>query len=144
MPRDNSGLRFIDGTQGAGTLNVKCAIGWGRFDTLPTGMSLNSNDIAASSSICRIHVPTISFTSDYFKDIANAPQYSLKYNDYYADTDSDLKQGTTVSRLFNTQINKSAYIIYYTIFGTINSSRKTLSKCFNFSIEFSTYYMHTM
>ena len=107
----NSGLRFIDGTQGAGILNIKCAIGWGRFDTLPTGMSLNANTVAASNSICRIHVPTISFTSDYIKDIASSPQYSLKYNDYYVDTDLNQKQGSTVSRLFNTQLTR-ARILY--------------------------------
>ena len=99
-----TGLRYIDGTQAAGILSIKCAIGWGRFDTLPTGMSLNANNVAASNSICRIHVPTISFTSDYIKDIANSPQYSLKYNDYYVDSDLNQKQGSTVSRLFNTQL----------------------------------------
>ena len=107
----NSGLRFIDGTQGAGILNIKCAIGWGRFETLPTGMSVNANTVAASNSICRIHVPTISFTSDYIKDIASAPQYSLKYNDYYVDSDLNQKQGSTVSRLFNTQLTR-ARILY--------------------------------
>jgi hypothetical protein len=55
----------------------------------------------------RIHLPTISFTSDYIKVIANAPQYSLKYNDYYVDTDLNQKQaGGTVSRLFNTQLTR--------------------------------------
>jgi hypothetical protein len=47
------------------------------------------------------HLPTISFTSDYLKDIANAQQYSLKYNDYYVDTDLKIVQkgGTEVDYL---------------------------------------------
>ena len=106
-----TGLRYIDGTQGTGILNIKCAIGWGKFETLPTGMSQNANSVAASNSICRIHVPTISFTSDYIKDIANSPQYSLKFNDYYVDSDLNQKQGSTVSRLFNTQLTR-ARILY--------------------------------
>ena len=55
---------------------------------------------------CRIYLPTISFTSNYLKDIAISPQYSLKYNDYYADTELNVKQGSSVSRLFNTNLTR--------------------------------------
>jgi hypothetical protein len=87
------------------SITVKCQIGW----DLPSGsgMVLNNAYTGQSNIQCRIHLPTLSFTSDYIKDIASAPQYSLKYNDYYVDTDLKIKQNSgTASRLFNTQLTR--------------------------------------
>ena len=98
----------VDGSTGlnvayhtaASFITVKCLIGWTTSDFVVGGPSM-------TAPACRIHLPTISFTSDYIKDIASAPQYSLKYNDYYVDTDLNQKQsGGTVSRLFNTQLTR--------------------------------------
>jgi hypothetical protein len=71
----------LNGNQAAnGILNVKCMIGW--------NVDIAGVDYKGSiAPQCRIHVPTISFTSDYLKDIAQNPQYSLKYNDFYVDID---------------------------------------------------------
>ena len=91
-------------TAAASKITAKCLIGWST-DNLGSGLNAGFNGQTAPA--CRIHLPTISFTSDYIKDIATAPQYSLKYNDYYVDT--DLKQtqnGGNVSRLFNTQLTR--------------------------------------
>ena len=97
-----------DGTSGlnvttytvASFITVKCLIGWTTSDFVSGGPSM-------TAPACRIHLPTISFTSEYIKDIAQNPQYSLKYNDYYVDSDLNQKQfGGTVSRLFNTQLTR--------------------------------------
>ena len=97
----------LNGNQAAnGILNVKCMIGW--------NVDITSVDYKGSTGPpCRIHLPTLSFTSDYIKDIANAPQYSLKYNDYYVDTDLNQKQGTNISRLLNTNLTTH---VYYTLY----------------------------
>jgi hypothetical protein len=90
----------INAAQAAnGVLNVKCMIGW--------NVDINGVGFKGSTGPpCRIHLPTLSFTSEYLQDIAKAPQYSLKYNDYYADTDLNVKQGSSISRLFNTNLTR--------------------------------------
>ena len=94
-----TGMR-INGAQAVnGVLNVKCMIGW-NVDINGVGFK------GTTGPPCRIHLPTLSFTSDYLKDIANAPQYSLKYNDYYVDTELNVKQGSSPSRLFNTNLTR--------------------------------------
>ena len=94
-----TGIKLNASQAANGILNVKCMIGW--------NVDITSVDYKGSTGPpCRIHLPTLSFTSDYIKDIANAPQYSLKYNDYYVDTDLNQKQGTNISRLFNTNLTR--------------------------------------
>jgi hypothetical protein len=102
----------------ASKITAKCLIGW---TTTNLGSGLNAGFDGMPAPACRIHLPTISFTSDYLKDIANAPQYSLKYNDYYVDTDLSKKQGETVSRLFNTQLTRprTLYIIPFLAQSTV-------------------------
>jgi hypothetical protein len=95
----NSGIRINADQAINGVLNVKCMIGW-NVDINGVGFK------GTTGPPCRIHLPTLSFTSEYLQDIARAPQYSLKYNDYYADTELNVKQGSSVSRLFNTNLTR--------------------------------------
>jgi hypothetical protein len=104
------GIAIQGVTTAASTITAKCLIGW---TTTNLGSGLNAGFDGMPAPACRIHLPTISFTSDYLKDIAKAPQYSLKYNDYYVDTDLGKKQGELISRLFNTNLTRprTLYII---------------------------------
>ena len=110
----------ITTTTVASIITAKCIIGWST-DNLGTGLNAGTSGITAPA--CRIHLPTISFTSDYIKDIASAPQYSLKYNDYYVDTDLAKKQGEGISRLFNTQLTRPRilYIIPFLAQSTVTN-----------------------
>jgi len=113
----------VDGTSGlnvtaytaASSITLKCLIGWNVTEFVSDGPSI-------TAPACRIHLPTLSFTSDYIKDIASSPQYSLKYNDYYVDTELKvIQKGGSVSRLFNTQLTRPRilYIIPFLAQSTV-------------------------
>jgi hypothetical protein len=61
----------------------------------------------------RIFLPSVNFNNDYIKQIIQNPQYSLKYIDYYVDSDLNKSQGSSLSRLFNIQLSRvrNLYII---------------------------------
>ena len=104
-----SGLRANENLTAGKTIKATCLIGWN-----VTGLLAGSPSFSGTpGNACRIHVPAISFTSDYIKDIANAPQYSLKYNDYYVDSELNVKHDQTPSRLFNCNLSRprTLYII---------------------------------
>jgi hypothetical protein len=103
-----SGLRTDGARAVGGQLKTQCIIGW-NTDGLTVGNAFKGT----TGNPCRIHLPTISFTSDYIKDIATAPQYSLKYNDYYVDSELNLTHASTPSRLFNCNLSRprTLYII---------------------------------
>jgi hypothetical protein len=94
-----TGIKLNGNQASNGILNVKCMIGW-NVDINGVGFK------GTTGPPCRIHLPTISFTSNYLKDIAISPQCSLRYNDYYVDSDLNQKQGSNVSRLFNTNLTR--------------------------------------
>jgi hypothetical protein len=103
-----SGLRVDGARLIGGQLKTQCIIGWNT-----DGLTVGNIFKGTTGNPCRIHLPTISFTSDYIKDIASAPQYSLKYNDYYVDSELNLTHGSTPSRLFNCNLSRprTLYII---------------------------------
>jgi hypothetical protein len=103
-----SGLRTDGARVTGGILKAVCTIGW-NTDNLTVGNVFKGT----TGNPCRIHLPTLSFTSDYIKDIATAPQHSLKYNDYYVDSELNLKHDSTPSRLFNCNLSRprTLYII---------------------------------
>ena len=104
-----SGLRINTGAQVAvdSTITVRACIGWLNAATFPaiTGQ--------ISGNPCRIYLPSVNFNNDYIKRIVENPQYSLKYMDYYIDSDLNKVQGTQISRLFNVQLSRvrTLYII---------------------------------
>jgi hypothetical protein len=105
----SSGLKInTSATVNAGsTITVKACIGWLNTATFPaiTGQT--------SGNPVRIYLPSVNYNNDYIKDIVQNPQYSLKYMDYYVDSDLGKLQGTQVSRLFNVQLSRvrNLYII---------------------------------
>jgi hypothetical protein len=116
----STGIAIQGNTIAASSITARSFIGW-TVDNL--GLSI-ANFSSPTAPACRIHLPTISFTSDYIKDIANAPQYSLKYNDYYVDTDLNKRQTETISRLFNTQLTRPRilYIIPFLAQSTVTNT----------------------
>jgi len=120
----------VDGSSGlnvgvytaASSITLKCLIGWNITDFVSGGPS-------QTAPACRLHIPTISFTSDYIKDIANSPQYSLKYHDYYVDTELKVVQkGGSSSRLFNTQLTRPR-ILYIIPFLAQSLGTNTYPSC---------------
>jgi hypothetical protein len=105
----SSGLRINTGAQVNvdSTITVRACIGWLNAATFPaiTGQ--------ISGNPCRIYLPSVNFNNDYIKRIVQNPQYSLKYMDYYIDSDLNKVQGTQISRLFNVQLSRvrTLYII---------------------------------
>jgi hypothetical protein len=95
-------------TTAASTLTIKSCIGWlnttGQLATVFTGSTGNP---------VRIFLPAITYTNSYIKSIVEKPFYSLKYNDYYVDSDLNKSQNSQVSRLFNVQLSRvrNLYII---------------------------------
>jgi hypothetical protein len=116
----STGIAIQTATAAVSSITARSFIGW-TVDNL--GLSITGFS-SPTAPPCRIHLPTISFTSDYIKDIANAPQYSLKYNDYYVDTDLAKKQTETISRLFNTQLTRPRilYIIPFLAQSTVTNT----------------------
>ena len=91
-----------------GTMTVRACIGWDN----QTGQ-LKTEFPGTSSNPCRIFIPAVSYTNEYIKNIVQNPQYSLKYMDYYVDSDLNKQQGSSISRLFNVQLSRvrNLYII---------------------------------
>jgi hypothetical protein len=89
------------------TITVRACIGWLSTTSFPaiTGQ--------ISGNPCRIYLPSVNFNNDYIKSIVQNPQYSLKYMDYYIDSDLNKKHGDQISRLFNVQLSRvrTLYII---------------------------------
>jgi hypothetical protein len=106
----SSGLRInTTATVATGsTITVRACIGW-----LGVGTSLPVITGQTSGNPVRIYLPSVNYNNDYIKDIVQNPQYSLKYMDYYVDSDLGKVQGTQVSRLFNVQLSRvrNLYII---------------------------------
>jgi len=90
------------------TLTVRACIGW-----LPIGATLPAITATPSGNPVRIFLPAVNYNNDYIKDIIQHPQYSLKYMDYYVDSDLGKITGSQVSRLFNVQLSRvrNLYII---------------------------------
>ncbi len=85
------------------TISVKACIGWSNT----TGQLAGTGQYPGSvGNPVRIFLPAINYNNDYIKDIVQNPQYSLKYMDYYVDSDLGKVQGTQVSRLFNVQLSR--------------------------------------
>jgi len=91
-----------------GTMTVRACIGWQN----QTGQ-LTTNFQGTAGNPCRIFLPSITYTNEYIKSIIQQPQHSLKYMDYYVDTDLNKPQGTQISRLFNVQLSRvrTLYVI---------------------------------
>ena len=104
-----SGLKITNAAIGANsTVTVKACIGF-----LPVGTSLPAITSQISGNPCRIYLPSVNYNNDYIKQIIEQPQYSLKYLDYYVDSDLGKTQGSQISRLFNVQLSRvrNLYII---------------------------------
>jgi hypothetical protein len=116
----STGIAIQANTTAAASITARSFIGW-TTDNL--GLSI-TGFTGTTVPACRIHLPTISFTGDYIRDIAEKPQYSLKYNDYYVDTDLAKKQTETISRLFNTQLTRPRilYIIPFLAQSTVTNT----------------------
>jgi len=105
----SSGLR-INSTaaiNAGSTITVRACIGWLNTSSFPaiTGQ--------ISGNPCRIYLPSVNFNNSYIKSIVQNPTYSLKYNDFYVDSDLNKKTGDQISRLFNIQLSRvrTLYII---------------------------------
>ena len=122
----------IDGSSGlrvnaltASTIRLRSYIGWGnQYNSTLAANWGNSNP-------CRIYLPAISYNNDYIKRIVEKPFYSLKYSDFYVDSDLNKEQGGQVTRLFNVQLSRvrNLYIIPYL------SSSETVPSPFNSPIS---------
>lgn len=95
------------------TITLRSYIGWANQlnlllsgGTVPIGGLGNNNP-------CRIYIPAISYTNNYNKQIIEKPFYSLKFLDYYIDSDLNKSPGSQVSRLINSQLSRvrNLYII---------------------------------
>ena len=90
-----------------GTMTIRACIGWkNETGQLTTFQGSTGNPV-------RIFLPSINYNNDYIKQIIQQPQYSLKYTDYYVDSDLNKSQGSSISRLFNVQLSRvrNLYII---------------------------------
>jgi len=87
---------------------VRACIGWSN-----TTGQLAIPFPGATGTPVRIFLPSVNYNNDYIKDIVQHPQYSLKYLDYYVDSDLNKQQNTQTSRLFNVQLSRvrNLYII---------------------------------
>jgi len=102
----SSGLKIANAAIGANaTVTVKACIGW-----LPVGSTLPAITSQISGNPCRIFLPAVNFNNEYIKDIVQNPQYSLKYMDYYIDSDLGKAQGTQISKLFNCQLSRVRHL----------------------------------
>lgn len=91
----------------ASSIKITSSIGWRTLNSSGTGFS----DLAGVQ--CRIMIPTYNFTAEYAKKILASPIHRVVFRDYYFDSDSNIRVGASVSRLFNIQISKARtlYII---------------------------------
>ena len=102
-----------------GTMTVRACIGWQN----ETGQ-LKDQFSGTAGNPCRIFIPAVSYTNEYIKSIVQNPQYSLKYTDYYVDSDLNKLQNSNISRLFNVQLSRvrNLYIIpFLSSSGTVPS-----------------------
>ncbi len=98
-------------TAGTGALNrtmtIRACIGWkNETGQLATFEGISGNPV-------RIFLPAVNDNNDYIKQIIQNPQYLLKYTDYYVDSDLNITQSSSISRLFNVQLSRvrNLYII---------------------------------
>jgi hypothetical protein len=103
----STGLRTAGSGLVNGTMTIRANIGWKN----ETGQLASFQ--GSTGNPVRIFLPSINFNNDYIKQIIQSPQYSLKYNDYYVDSDLNKSQGSSISRLFNVQLSRvrNLYII---------------------------------
>ena len=79
----SSGLKIANAPNTAeAAITVKACIGW-----LNVGSGFPAITGQTSGNPCRIYLPSVNYNNDYIKDIVQNPQYSLKYMDYYIDSD---------------------------------------------------------
>ena len=105
-----TGLRTAGTGAINGTMTIRACIGHKN----ETGQLSGLNQFQGSAgNPVRIFLPSVNFNNDYIKQIIQQPQYSLKYNDYYVDSDLNKKQTDQISRLFNVQLGRvrNLYII---------------------------------
>ena len=105
----SSGLRMNTTAQinAGSTITVRGCIGWLSTSSFPAITGL------ISGNPCRIYLPSVNFNNNYIKSIVQNPTYSLKYTDFYVDSDLNKKTGDQISRLFNVQLSRvrTLYII---------------------------------
>lgn len=93
------GLRGIKVANAAAAFSIRMSsrIGWGVSQAPP----------------CRIHLPSINYTTEYLSKIVKQPSFRLKYNDFYVDVDSNKVPNSQIQRLFNVQLSRvrTLYII---------------------------------
>jgi len=102
-----TGLRTAGTGALNGTMTIKACIGHkNETGQLTTFQGSTGNPV-------RIFLPSVSFNNSYIKEIIQQPQYSLKYTDFYVDSDLNKSQGSSISRLFNVQLSRvrNLYII---------------------------------
>jgi hypothetical protein len=99
-----TGLRTAGTGLVNGTMTIRAKIGWKN----KTGQLASFQ--GSSGNPVRIFLPSVNFNNDYIKQIIQQPSYSLRYNDFYVDSDLNKKQGDSISRLF------SCNLIYYSFF----------------------------
>jgi hypothetical protein len=104
----STGLRTAGTGLVNGTMTIRACIGHKN----ETGQ-LTTQFQGSSGNPVRIFLPSITYNNSYIKEIINQPQYSLKYTDYYVDSDLNKSQGSSISRLFNIQLSRvrNLYII---------------------------------
>jgi len=121
----STGLKTLGTGVINGTMTVRACIGWKN----ETGQLASFG--GASGNPVRIFLPSINYNNDYIKDIIQHPQYSLKYMDYYVDSDLGKTQTSNISRLFNVQLSRvrTLYIIPFL------SSSSTVPSPFNSPIS---------
>jgi hypothetical protein len=96
----STGLRTAGTGLINGTMTIRANIGWkNETGQLAAFQGSTGNPV-------RIFLPSINYTNDYIKQIITQPQYSLKYTDFYVDSDLNKSQGSSVSRLFNVQLSR--------------------------------------
>jgi hypothetical protein len=102
-----TGLRTAGTGLVNGTMTIRANIGWKN----ETGQLASFQ--GSSGNPVRIFLPSVNFNNDYIKQIIQEPSYSLRYNDFYVDSDLNKKQGDSISRLLNVQLSRvrNLYII---------------------------------
>jgi hypothetical protein len=102
-----TGLKTAGTGQVNGTMTIRACIGWKN----ETGQLAAFQ--GATGNPVRIFLPSVSHTNGFIKQIIQQPQYSLKFTDYYTDSDLNKSQGSSISRLFNVQLSRvrNLYII---------------------------------
>jgi len=110
-------------------ITVRACIGWSNNTGQLAGF------VSSSGNPVRIYLPAINYNNDYIKEIVQNPQYSLKYLDYYVDSDLNKTASgaasSQIARLFNVQLSRvrNLYIIPFL------SSSATIPSPFNSPIS---------